>query len=497
MTREEKIKFLLSHIDEMLLKKPFLRGSGNFGVDDSNDGSEELVTTSMTAVLPQIRKTVISQSRFALELDPDSHEVMYDDNLPSICVKLKGNRYSEIKYKRMGLPFQKRIREKQTLSLCGNPVLHTLRGRKPTETDKTNFAMFKEYWADRNQDGMMTKAVYTQLGFGDVGLLYYHNAKGEIKSRVISYEDGYVIISHNDDSGERLMECVYYQDGNYIEHLDCYTDKILYRMNNAGGWSVKEAKPHGFDEIPLATKRGDVAWNDVQSLIEAYEILYNIYLVIQKRHGWGILYIKGKVSESVKKLAGSIVLNDTSINGTGSAEFKSPPSPQGVLDTLQSLLEQIQYGSSTTFILPKDVKSSGDVSALAIMLTQELDIEGATNKVIDWQNFVDKCQRLFKSGLAKELVNNGINPTAITDFARLNIGSKFKVWRPFNETEYNQMLCTLKGAGILSKKTAIEKNTASQPDEEQRIATEEEEARKLSEKRLEQTVQQKIVDDAE
>ncbi len=107
------------------------------------------------------------------------------------------------------------------------------------------------------------------------------------------------------------------------------------------------------------------------------------------------------------------------------------------------------------------------------MLTQELDIEGATNKKIEWQNFIDKCKRLFKHGLGKELVKNGEMPDGVTAMQRLRVGSTFKIWRPFNESEYNQMLATMKGAGILSKKTAIEKNTVSQPDEEQRIAAEE------------------------
>src|SRR5574344_827107 len=77
--------------------------------------------------------------------------------------------------------------------------------------------------------------------------------------------------------------------------------------------------------------------------------------------------------------------------------------------------------------------------------------------------------RLFKEGLAKELVNKKINETAITDFNNLNIGAKFKIWRPFNEHEYNQMLIEMKKNGILSTKTAVEKNTVSTPDEEMRL----------------------------
>jgi hypothetical protein len=82
--------------------------------------------------------------------------------------------------------------------------------------------------------------------------------------------------------------------------------------------------------------------------------------------------------------------------------------------------------------------------------------------------------RLFKYGLSKELTDKGIDETAVTDFARINITGKFKVWRPMNDYEYNQMLTILTGAGILSKETGIEKNTESTPDEEERITREEE-----------------------
>lgn len=470
------VEYLLSHPDELLKKKPFFRGSSTPIPDEMNDGDEMDITGKIRAVTPKVDKTVVSQSRFLKELDPDSHDVMFDDNLPSVCVKLKGGDFYEIKFKRMGIPYQQRIREKQTLCLCGNNTVFTMRGSNPADKDKANFDMIKEYWTDRNMDGMRTKAVYTQKGMGDSGLLFYYNRKKEIRCRLISYEDGYVIISHNDDNGDRLLECIYYRDENNAECIDCYDDKNIYRLRQGeNGWTRK-TDSHGFSEIPFATKRGDVAWNAVQSIIEMYETLYNLFIVIQKRHGWGILYVKGRFKENAQKIAGNIVLNDTSIDGNGSAEFKTPPSPTGIIDTLLSLEEQIQKGSSTTFLLPKDVKSSGDISALAIMLTQSLDIEGANNGVIEWQNFIDKMVRLFIEGLANELVEKGINKTAKTDFKKLRIGAKLKVWRPFNEAEYNQMLATMRGAGLISQKTAVESNTISAPDECARIHKELEDA---------------------
>ena len=44
-----------------------------------------------------------------------------------------------------------------------------------------------------------------------------------------------------------------------------------------------------------------------------------------------------------------------------------------------------------------------------------------------------------------------------------------------NENEFNNMVATMKGSGIISKETAVELNTLSKPDEKQRIIREEEE----------------------
>jgi hypothetical protein len=172
------------------------------------------------------------------------------------------------------------------------------------------------------------------------------------------------------------------------------------------------------------------------------------------------------------------------MDGNGDAKYLTPPSPDGMLDTLKNLLRAIQIASSTTFILPDDIRLSGDVSGLAVQLTKELDLQNAMQKVIEWQNFADKMVRLFKYGLAKELVNTGVNPHAITEFEDLHINAKFKVWRPFNDYEFNQMLTILTGAGILSKESGIELTTVGKPDEKARIQREAEESIKLAQERM-------------
>ena len=479
---KEIILQLLANPEKLKMKKPFTRGVDR-GTMPSYPKDID-VAGKITATLPTYRREVVPPEQFIRELDPMSHDVLFDENIPSICVKVKDGGYRDIQYQKMAIPFQKNIRDKQVMHLAANPMQFTLMDIEPTKRQQEDFVTFKQYWDLRNQDGMKNKMVATQLSYGDAGLLYYFDYKGQIKSRILSFADGYVLCPHNDQNGDRILESVYYTKDN-VEYIDSYDDTFMYRHKkdwNIGngenlkdvGWVIEEPRKHGFNEIPLITKRGEVAWNNVQPIISCYEELYNVFNAIQKRFGWGIFYVKGKFRDDGKKIAGSVVLNDTSIEGKGDAKFLTPPTPQGTLDTLNLMLESIQLGSSTTFLLPKDVKMSGDISGIAIMLTQSLDIENALQKVIEWQNVADKMVRLFKFGLAKELVNKGVQTTAITDFDSLNINAKFKVWRPLNEYEYNQMLTVLTGAGILSKESGIELNTISKPDEKLRVQREKE-----------------------
>lgn len=478
---DNQINKLLSDPEKLKLKKPFTRGADRGYMPTLPKAAN--IGEKVTASLPTYRQYVVPQERFLRELDPDCHDVLFDENIPSICVKVADNDYRDIKYNRMSVPLQQLIKNEQLIYLTTHPMQFTQVDLNPTDTQNVNFTTFKQYWDLRNQDGMKNKMVDTQLSCGDAGLLYYFNYKGEIKSRILSFADGYVLCPHNDQNGDRILESVYYTKDN-VEYIDSYDDTYMYRWTKGDdvvspfehGWVWHKPIEHGFSEIPLITKRGAVAWDKVQPIIEAYEELFNVFNAIQKRFGWGIFYVKGKFKDKGKKIAGSVVLNDTSIDGKGDAKFLTPPTPDGMMDTLKNLLRTIQMGASTTFILPDDIRMSGDVSGLAVQLTKELDLQNAMQKVIDWQNVADKMVRLFKEGLAKELVNKDINPTAVTDFVNLHINAKFKVWRPFNDYEFNQMLTILKGNGLISRETGVEMNTISKPDEMSRIQKEEKES---------------------
>ena len=492
MTTQEQIEFLLTDPNRLLERKPFTRGAEMSSLD--LDLPDVYVGGKVRAQLSRVKRHVISQDTYIAELDPDMHKVLFDNNIPAIAAHYQDGDYSEMNFIKTAVPIQRSIMEKQTLHMASNPMKFTLSDKKPTDKQQEMFVVFKNYWDLRNQDGMKVKMVATAKSYGDAGLLYYMDRRGECRSRIISYADGYVICSHNDQNGDRLLEAVYYEVED-MTYIDCWDDKMFYRWTSdkKGNWTLERFNDgHGFKEIPLITKRTDVAWEGTQSLDESYEILYNIFQVLQRKWGWGMLYVKGRIDKNAQKIAGNIVLNDVSYEGKGDAKFLEPPAPQNMIDTLDNIFERIQIASGTTFILPKDIHTSSDTSGVAVQMTQSLDIQTAKNGIVEWQNVADKMVRLFKQGLAMEFRNKNLFPEDdIKVLEGLNINASFDIWQPYSEAEYNQALATMKNAGILSQKTSVEMNTISRPDEVERIKKEEQE---LMERELEKTRKTKEIE---
>lgn len=339
---------LLADPTNLRKKKPFTRGISNLDLSPARSGCDIGMCEMQDVSIPDIQLYQVPQEKFLAELDPQSHKILYDENIPSITMKLKDGGFATIEYERMAVSYQRNILDKQVQHLCGNKMEFTLMNTRPSEKDMDNYTTFKQYWGVRNMDGWRTKMVTAQKSVGDAGLLFYFDRKQRVKCRLISFQDGYVLCPHNDDNGERILESVYYKkDG--VEYIDSYDDKYHYRYHNDGEidengvpvWTLDPPQIHGFSEIPLITHRGRVAWDNVQSIIEVYEVIYNIFLVIQKRHGWGILYIKGKFSDKGQKIAGAIVLNDTSMDGSGSAPHSGFPFPTRIVSILKVILLDI------------------------------------------------------------------------------------------------------------------------------------------------------------
>ena len=274
MSKRELIEALLSDPLKLKMKKPFTRGADRGYMPSVKPYAS--ITEKVEAQLPRYRQFPIAQEQYMRELDERCHDVLFDDNIPAFCVKLDDGNFYDVVYKKVALPIQAIIKDKQVLHLTGNRMQFTMMATEPTEQMAKDFITFKQYWDLRNQDGMKRKMVDAQKSYGDAGLLFYHDHDGKIKSRLLSIEQGYVLCPHNDENGDRIVESVYYAvDG--VEYIDSYDDTFMTRWTNNAeednadeltGWVRHAPVRHGFDEIPLVTKRGKVAWDEVQTAMK-------------------------------------------------------------------------------------------------------------------------------------------------------------------------------------------------------------------------------------
>lgn len=85
---EQEIAKLLANPERLLLVRPFTRGVE----PESLPSKERAYVGELTrAELPTFSRMVVTQDQFLAELDPRSHEVLNDDNIPSVAVKVSGD----------------------------------------------------------------------------------------------------------------------------------------------------------------------------------------------------------------------------------------------------------------------------------------------------------------------------------------------------------------------------------------------------------------------
>lgn len=457
MTVEE----LISNPSVILEKKPFHRGCKAEDIRD--EYTSAYVGSTTKAALPNRRSIPVSQDRFLQELDPMSHVVHFDETIPDIAVKNPYNKtvgWIRQKGTRISFNFQEIIRDKRVQYLCGKPTKLTLCNSKPDESVRDLYTELKEDWLNKNMDVWRYKLVRSQMSTGDGALLFYFKDK-KLRNRVLSYEDGYVLLPQYDENGDMVVFGVYYK-GDDEERLDVYTDTSFIRYKNGAGddgWVLaSDIVEHGFQEIPIVYKRAEVAWNSVQNSIEIYEILYNIYTVIQKRFGSSVLWIKGNYDSKTKKQGWSVILNSSSFDTNADAKILTPAEPVGTQNLLADIKKQIQLGSHVVLIQPEDIKMSGDVTGIAVKMLLSAAYEKATQEALDYDDVADKMLRLFMYGM-------GVERAKLTDYAKLSVRAEFEAWMPQSDTEIANIINTSLIAGSLTPETGREIHPYAKPDE--------------------------------
>ena len=489
MIIQKNIKWFLEDPTRLKQKKPFTRG-GDL-VDQSNNRSDIGISSLFGIKTSTLKMNEISQDTFLEEYDPSLHRIRFNMSIPHISVKV-GEKVINIDDMTIKAAYQKVIHAAHVLHLANNPMDFTLcnisgnnnhnwfnkiinKIIKPNdELDDINkrFQEFKEFWMLKNMESVKYEVISKQQKVGDVGLLFsYDKAKGKMKCKVYSYDDGYIVIPNYDEYGDQIACSIYYTTDDGTQFIDTYDDTNHYSIRAAQEGEESESgyiitsEAHGFSRCPLLYKRGKVAWEYAESTIEMWELMANINAVALKRFGTFGLIFTGQLDEkSFMRDSCSLIVNlssDTS-NGKQDAKVIDFPEPQKMIEYLEFLKNEISVFASVSFITPNDIKSTGS-GGNGIFLAMKNDLALATQSVSDWAEFTNDMTYLFQEGISLESGQTN-------KYTDLKIYGKLKPWSM--ESENTKITNLAMESKWLSKQSIIEKSPDAAPNELERVYNE-------------------------
>lgn len=465
MIREHDINWFLESPTRLKVMKPFTRGGVMMG-----HGFENGAVTPNTVLdtgFANLELHPISQDRYITEYRPDMHNIILNEAIPHIKVKLNGT------YMPLGMmdmtqtaSFQKLIHSAHVRNLTANPLEFNLCTDNDDEGAKKLLSSIKTEWAWRGMEWEKYQAVNVCKQLGNVGTLFsYDKDANKYSVKTYSYEDGYQIVPNYDEYGMEIARSLVYEiDGKTV--IDTYDAKKHYRVRQTtdSEWTI-QSELHGFSRCPLLYKRGKVAWEYAQSSIEMWELMANINAIALKRFGTFALVLIGDMDEdSFKRDNSTLVINLSSdtTNGKQDAKVIDFPEPKTMDGYLKTLEEKISLFSSTSFITPKDITNTNS-GGNGIALAMSNDFALATQSSLDWQKFMQDMVYLHQEGL--DLETNGRE-----HYAKLKIGAKITPWSL--ETNNTKITNLQMEATYLSTQTIVEKCPDAAPDEIERIIKE-------------------------
>ena len=472
MITQKDIGWYLEEPTRLLQKKPFTRSG-----DITNGGSSEAdvsITTKTQVTFSQLRMNEITQDEYLEEYDPSLHRIKWNKSIPHIAVQV-GKDTIDIDNMTLVEAYQKNIHAAHTLHATSNELEFTLCNVDKTDAINSLYSEYKQQWQMRNMHNVVREAFSKQKKVGDSSVLFrYETKKKKGSVTVYSYDMGYISIPNYNEFGEQIAVSLYYKTDEGIEIIDTYDDTYFYRSynvrdkNGEDNWVQDAPTKHGFSRCPLLYKRGSVAWEYGESIIEMIELMLNINAVALKRFGTFGLVLKGAMDKnSFVRGNSTLIINLSADESNGKQDAKTIefPEPQKMIDYLEYLVKQLQIACSVTFMTPDSLKVGGDIGGNAVQLAMKNDLALATQTVLDWSDFTDGLALLFGEMLSLEA-------DGIGKFNELQVKAKLSVWTPESKNTLISNLAT--ESTWLSKQTIIENSPHSAPDELERKKKEDE-----------------------
>lgn len=346
---------------------------------------------------------------------------------------------------RIAVPAQRLICERDVGFLLSNPVNYNIDGIVDKQAQDLfdsaliTFKANKINYFDKRLAGELFRC-------RECAELWYFipsedDSEPEMRVMLLSPLHGDILYPHFDDyrrmDGFARKYCIKDELGNSTIHFDVYTRTMVYRYANDGAnLTLLDAKPHGFDRIPVVYYRQDeTEWESVQPVIERLEELLSNWGDVNDYFGAPTYFFKGKMKGFAEKgEVGRIYQGE----GEG-ADMKvvswnsAPDSMRQEMTNLTNIIFSYSQTPDISFENMKTLGNNTSGAAIRLMFTDP-HLKAEKKEELFGEMFTRRFN-IVKSGIAASIL---ATPKRIAD--ALNVIPVFSPYIPKNEMETLQLI---------------------------------------------------------
>lgn len=358
------------------------------------------------------------------------------------------------------LNLAKNILNFESMYLLANPI--TISGKDAT------VKKFKKVWKKGNYDRVTKKILDTVIKYGDCWEVVYFDKDRNIQSYIVKPEDGFEIISPNN---EYIGFIEHYNVGG-IEYYNVFYDDVIDKYHNEGGSIRLVERRTNLAGLPIRYKNdqneedensGRGSLEDIIPLIDQLEDVLSKFSDSFYKHHNPLLVISGQVLKGEglnSHIVGSALALDDGNTANMITNKLDHLSFKEIYGTIYQALLTI---SNTPGIAMSSVEISNVSESSLLLLYSVADVRGALNESWLKEGLMKRLEVMKK---LMELKGISINED---DFDELDL--IFSYARPKNKTEIVDTMVKLREIGSISLETMVENNpyTSNKTQEMERL----------------------------
>lgn len=379
----------------------------------------------------------------------------------------------EVERVRIALPTQRVIVDRLVGFLLTNPVTykansHGVDIKKLNSKQQLLFDAIMHCYHDNKMkyfDKQLVRSVSSQC---EAAELWYmttdENGRlgGEIRVQLLSPANGDKLYPHFNDwhrmDGFGREYYTFDELGTQELHFDVYTDRFVYKyINNGSGWTLIEAKAHGFTKIPVVYyHQYKSEWADVQWACDRAEECISNWGDTNDYFGTPKYFIQGRLEGFAEKgEQGSVFQGGKETEMRVLSWDHSPESVKGEIAYLFNIIFSFTQTPDISFENMKTLGNNTSGAAIRLMFTDPFMKVG--NKTEMYGEMFTRRSNIVANGICNAgIYVKGIDASVAED---IDFEPVFEPYIPKNDVELMQLITQSNGGKpSTSQRRSIELN---------------------------------------